>query len=157
MPGEIDSELAVTRETTASREQVWSVIADGWTYSQWVVGNSRMRAVDSAWPAEGSAIHHSIGVWPLVLDDVTTVEICRPGELLVLLAKGRPLAKARVTLRLSDTADGGCRIEMAEIPIGAPLGWVPQKAALAAAAPRNRECTSRLVAIAERRSPRDST
>ncbi len=154
-PAEIDSSLIVERCTSASREQVWSVIADGWTYSQWVVGNSRMRAVDPEWPAVGSTIHHSVGVWPLVLDDISTVEICRPCELLVLQVKGRPFGKARVTMRLSDLADGGCRIEMAEVPIGAPLGWVPERVALLAAAPRNRECTARLASIAERRTPLD--
>ena len=51
-PQEPDSSLVVRRDTTASRQQVWQVVADGWTYSQWVVvGNSRMRAVEPNWPA----------------------------------------------------------------------------------------------------------
>ncbi|MBJ7463365.1 MAG: SRPBCC family protein [Mycolicibacterium sp.] len=150
---EVGSALTVTRETAASREQVWAVIADGWTYSQWVVGNSRMRAVDPRWPEVSSTIDHSIGVWPLLVDDQTVVEDCEPRRQIVLLAKGRPFGKARVTLRLSDTADGGCRIEMAEVPVGFPMGWIPERLALAAAVPRNRECTQRLAAIAERRSP----
>jgi uncharacterized protein YndB with AHSA1/START domain len=153
---EVESSLTVQRETRASREQVWAVIADGWTYSQWVVGNSRMRAVDPNWPQTGSTISHSVGVWPLLLDDVTVVEDCQPLEQLVLLAKGRPLGKARITLRLFDTDGGGCRIEMAEVPVGAPMGWVPKRVALAAAFPRNRECTWRLAAIAERRTPDDT-
>lgn len=150
-PEEVQSPLTVKRSTSASREQVWSVIADGWTYTQWVVGNSRMRAVDPHWPAAGSTIQHSIGVWPLLVDDVTVVEECIPLEQLVLLAKGRPFGKARITMRLFDIEGGGCRIEMAEVPVGAPLGWVPDRLALAAAIPRNRECTWRLAAIAERR------
>jgi uncharacterized protein YndB with AHSA1/START domain len=153
---EVESSLTVKRETRASREQVWAVIADGWTYSQWVVGNSRMRAVDPNWPQTGSTISHSVGVWPLLLDDVTLVEDCQPLEQLVLLAKGRPFGKARITLRLFDTDGGGCRIEMAEVPVGAPMGWVPKRVALAAAFPRNRECTWRLAAIAERRTPDDT-
>ncbi|ANW65159.1 polyketide cyclase [Mycobacterium sp. djl-10] len=152
---EVESSLTVKRDTEASRDQVWSVIADGWTYSQWVVGNSRMRAVDPNWPQEGSTIRHSVGAWPLLLDDVTLVQECVPKQKLVLLAKGRPLGKARITLRLFDIDGGGCRIEMSEVPVGAPMGWVPQKAALAAAYPRNRECTWRLAAIAERRTPAD--
>jgi hypothetical protein len=153
---EVESPLTVKRETSASREQVWAVMADGWTYSQWVVGNSRMRAVDRNWPEVGSLIQHSVGVWPLLLDDVTVVEDCQPLQQLVLLAKGRPLGKARITLRLFDIDGGGCRIEMAEVPVGAPMGWVPNQAALAAAVPRNRECTWRLAVIAERRTPDDS-
>jgi hypothetical protein len=153
---EVESSLTVKRETRASRAQVWAVIADGWTYSQWVVGNSRMRAVDPNWPQTGSTISHSVGVWPLLIDDVTVVEDCQPLEQLVLLAKGRPLGKARITLRLFDIDGGGCRIEMAEVPVGAPMGWVPKRVALAAAFPRNRECTWRLAAIAERRTPDDT-
>lgn len=155
-PQEVESPLTVRRDTTASRDQVWAVMADGWTYSQWVVGNSRMRAVSRDWPKAGSTIHHSIGVWPLLVNDLTVVEECRPLELLVLLAKGRPLGKARITLRLSDIDGGGCRIEMAEVPVGLPMGWVPNQLALAAAFPRNRECTWRLAAIAERREPSDT-
>ena len=34
---------SVTRDIAAPRTRVWEVMADGWTYSQWVVGNSRMR------------------------------------------------------------------------------------------------------------------
>jgi hypothetical protein len=149
-PAAVDSSLTVTRETTATRQQVWDVIADGWTYSQWVVGNTRMRAVDPHWPSPGSTIHHTIGIWPIVLNDETVVESCTPKEELVLLAKGRPFAAARITLRLFDTPTGS-GIEMAEVPMGGPLNWVPRRFALAAAWPRNRECTRRLIALAERR------
>ncbi|MHA3024740.1 SRPBCC family protein [Mycobacterium sp. BMJ-28] len=155
-PEEVTSALTVKRDTVATRSQVWDVIADGWTYSQWVVGNSRMRAVDPDWPAVGATIEHSLGVWPLLLNDVTMVQDCRPMEELVLLAKGRPFGKARITLRLFDIEGGGCRIEMAEVPIGAPMGWVPQRLALLAVIPRNRECTWRLAALAERRIPDDA-
>jgi len=150
-PSEVESELTVKRDTAASRQRVWEVMADGWTYSQWVVGNSRMRAVSPDWPAVGSTIHHSVGVWPLLLDDQTEVLDSVPQERLVLLAKGRPFGKARITLRLFDLDGGGCRIEMAEVPVGMPMGWVPERVALAAAMPRNRECTWRLAALAERR------
>lgn len=149
-PAAVDGSLTVGRDIAATRQQVWNVIADGWTYSQWVVGNARMRAVDPRWPAPGALIHHSIGIWPVVLDDETQVESSTPLEELVLLAKGRPFAGARITLRLSDS-DAGCRVEMAEVPVGGPLSWVPRRLALAAAYPRNRECLARLAALAERR------
>ena len=150
-PAAIDSSLTVKRDTTATRQQVWDVVADGWTYSQWVVGNTRMRAVDPGWPAPGSKIHHTVGVWPLVFNDETEVESSTPLEVFILLAKGRPLGGARIVLRLFDIQDG-CRIEMAEVPVGAPLNLVPRRLALAAAYPRNRECLARLAALAERRT-----
>lgn len=149
-PAAVDSSLTVNRETTATRKQVWDVLADGWTYSQWVVGNSRMRAVDRSWPAPGSKIHHTIGMWPLVINDETTVESVTPEEEIVLRARGRPFGGARITIRLHDTPTG-CRIEMAEVPVGGPLSLVPRRLALAAVIPRNRECTYRLAALAERR------
>ena len=128
-PAAIDSSLTVERDIAATRQQVWNVIADGWTYSQWVVGNTRMRAVDPRWPAPGAVIHHTIGIWPVVLDDETEVESSTPLEELVLLAKGRPFGGARITLRLSDSG-AGCRVEMAEVPVGGPLNWVPRRLAL---------------------------
>ena len=94
--------MTVTRDIAATRQRVWDVLANGWTYSGWVVGNSRIRAVDSTWPAPGTRILHSIGTWPAVIDDETVVQSWVPGEELVLLAKVRPAATARITLRLSD-------------------------------------------------------
>ena len=147
--------MTVTRDTTATRQQVWDVLADGWTYSGWVVGNSRIRAVSSTWPAPGSRIMHSIGTWPAVIDDETVVESCEQGRELVLLAKVRPAAQARITMQLSDTESGGCRIAMTEVAVSAPLRWVPDAVQLLGVAPRNRECTWRLAAIAERADPED--
>ena len=145
----LTSDLATVREVPVSRERVWGAIADGWTYAQWVVGNTRTRAVDSQWPAPGAAIRHSVGVWPLVINDKTVVESCTPGEELVLRAHLGRLGAARITLRLFDTADG-CRIEMHEVPVAGPINIVPDRLVLAAVYPRNRECLWRLAAIAER-------
>ncbi|OQZ89128.1 hypothetical protein BST11_18990 [Mycobacterium alsense] len=146
-------EMAATREVRATRQQIWDTMADGWTYSQWVVGNSRTRAVDPRWPEPGSAIKHSIGVWPLVISDETVVESCTPGEELVLHAGLGPLGGARITMLLSDIPGGGCRIEMIEVPASGPMKFIPDRLALAAVYPRNRECLLRLTALAERLDP----
>jgi hypothetical protein len=147
-------EMATSREVPASRQQVWGVMADGWTYTQWVVGNSRTRAVDPNWPQPGSTIRHSVGVWPLVINDKTVVESCTPGEELVLRAHVGLLGAARITLRLSDTPDG-CRIDMIEVPQSGPMNLLPDRLVLAAVYPRNRECLWRLAAMAERLEPRE--
>jgi hypothetical protein len=148
--------MTVTREVAATRQRVWEVLADGWSYSGWVVGNSRIRAVSQAWPAPGSRILHSIGTWPAVIDDETVVESCEPGSELVLLAKVRPAAEARITLRLNDIP-GGCCIEMSEVAVSAPLRWVPVVVQMLGVAPRNRECTWRLARIAEKQDPTEFT
>jgi len=148
-----DPAMTVTRDIGATRQRVWDVLANGWTYSGWVVGNSRIRAVDSDWPAPGTRILHSIGTWPAVIDDETVAESWVPGEELVLLAKVRPAATAQITLRLSDLPGGGCRVEMSELATSRPLRWVPDSVQLLGVAPRNRECTWRLAKIAEQRVP----
>src|SRR3712207_6907511 len=69
-----DRGLTVTvneRNIDATPQQVWDVLADGWLYPLWVVGATRMRAVDDGWPRVGARIHHSAGVWPAVIDDET--------------------------------------------------------------------------------------
>ncbi len=144
--------MSVTRDVAVSRQRVWDVLADGWTYSGWVVGNSRIRAVSPDWPAPGARILHSIGTWPVVIDDETVVESCITGEELVLLAKIRPAAEARIRMQLSDIP-GGCRVAMTEVAVSAPLRWIPDSVQLIAVAPRNRECTWRLATIAEEADP----
>lgn len=144
----------VTRDIAAPRQRVWDLLSDGWTYAQWVVGNSRMRAVDDDWPAPGSRILHSVGLWPLVIDDETVVLGCTPREELVLLAKMGPFGQARITLRLSDVPTG-CRVEMAEVAVRGPARFVPNRLQLMGIWPRNRECTWRLANLAERKQPED--
>ena len=60
----------VARQTSASPEQVWSVLADGWVYPTWVVGACRVRAVEPDWPQVGQRIHHSFGTWPVLTTSV---------------------------------------------------------------------------------------
>lgn len=150
--------MTATRKLTASRDvgvscqRVWDVMAQGWTYTQWVVGNSRTRAVDPNWPQTGATIRHSIGVWPAVIDDETVVESCEPPHELVLRAGLGPFGAARITMRLHDTREG-CRLEMIEVPADGPVGLIPDRLVLLAIRPRNQECILRLAALAERLEP----
>ena len=80
-----------SRSIAATPEQVWSVLADGWLYPLFVVGASRMREVDDPWPAVGSRLHHSVGTWPLLVDDTTEVlEVEEPRRVLLRARAGRP-------------------------------------------------------------------
>src|ERR1700753_457932 len=99
--------MTVTRDIAATRQRVWDVLANGWTYSGWVVGNSRIRAVDPNWPAPATRILHSIGTWPAVIDDETVVERSVSGEELVLLAKIRPGGYDRSNPHMTDLPAGG--------------------------------------------------
>lgn len=116
----------VQRTVQASPEQVFAVLADGWTYSDWVVGTVHIRDVDEHWPAVGSQLHHKAGPWPLSLQDSSTVLAVEPGRSLRLRAGLWPLGSATVTIVL-EPAGGGTRIVMAEDFEAGPLLWIRNK------------------------------
>lgn len=131
-------------------DKVWDVLADGWLYPLWVVGATRMRDVDGSWPRTGSKLHHSVGVWPLVLDDDTEVLECEPGRFLRLRAKGWPLGEAEVTLTLT-AAGADTLVEIGENVTSGPGRFVPEPLRSAAIKVRNVETLRRLAFIAEHR------
>ncbi len=140
----------VARTVDASPEKVFEVLSDGWLYGLWVVGASQIRDVDAAWPAVGSCIHHSIGVWPLVLSDETeVVEIDRPRRL-VLSTKARPLGVAKVTIDVQLAGDRTA-ITMDEVPTAGPGRWVHNRLNDAVLHTRNVESLDRLASVVENR------
>lgn len=144
--------VEVRRRTTAEPDAVWDVLADGWRYPSWVVGAARMRAVDASWPAVGAELHHSIGSWPLMLDDTTRVLVSRPGRELLLRGRGWPTGEVEIHLLLDATADGGCEITMREDVVAGPARLLPPPVRAALLHPRNQESLQRLAYLAERRS-----
>lgn len=147
----------VRRQTSAARADVWAVLADGWRYPGWVVGASRMRAVEVNYPAVGSALHHSVGNWPALLDDETRVVDCEEGYRLVLEAKTRPVGTARVTMTLADGPHGGTLMEMEEDVSVGPARLLPRPLRQALIVRRNTESLRRLALLAERAtSPQSS-
>jgi uncharacterized protein YndB with AHSA1/START domain len=130
---------------------VFAVLADGWLYSNWVVGTSHMRAVEANWPAIGSRLHHAAGVWPAVARDESVVEELEPDRRLVLTAKGRPFGEARVVIELEASGET-TRITMTETPTAGPGKWIHNPLTEALLVRRNVEALARLAALAERRT-----
>jgi uncharacterized protein YndB with AHSA1/START domain len=144
--------MATTSTTIhAAPAAVFAVLSDGWLYSNWVVGTSHMRAVEAAWPAVGSRLHHASGVWPAVARDETVVEENDPNHRLVLTAKGRPLGEARVVIELADQGEATV-VTMTETPIAGPGKWAHNPLTEALLARRNVEALARLAALVERRT-----
>jgi hypothetical protein len=148
LPGVIE----VSRRCAASPGAVWSVLADGWFYATWVVGASRIRGVDAGWPAAGARLHHSVGAWPVLINDVTECVTATAGELLVLQAKAWPVGEARVEIHLAEIDSGGCRITMLEDATHGPTRLVPPLLRRPALKARNIESLRRLAYLAEGRS-----
>lgn len=148
--------VTVTRRMRCPAASVLAVLADGWTYATWVVGTSRIRGVDAAWPRAGSRIAHSFGVWPAVIDDVTVALSWDPGGRLELQARGWPAGEARVLLRVRPDGDG-CVVRLDEDAVRGPGVAVPRPLRTAALLPRNRETLRRLAMLAERRPADQAT
>ena len=140
----------VAQEVEATPDEVWSVLADGWLYPLWVVGATRMREVEDAWPAEGARIHHSVGVWPLVIDDHTEVLEADEGRRLRLQARAWPGGEAEVILHLEPRGDGTV-VTIEEDLVAGPARLMPTPARSLLLKIRNRETLRRLAWLAERR------
>ena len=142
-----------TRTIEATPDQVWEVLADGWLYPLWVVGATRMREVDDHWPRPGAKLHHSAGVWPLVIDDSTEVLEESPGRMLRLRARGWPAGAAEVEITLRPQG-ASTVVELREDAVSGPGRLVPSPLRQPMLHVRNIEALGRLAAIAERRHHR---
>jgi uncharacterized protein YndB with AHSA1/START domain len=147
----INAAMATVQRTIEARpDRVFAVLADGWTYSDWVVGTTHIRDVDAAWPAVGSKLRHKAGPWPLSLSDTSTVIACEPGRLLTLKAGLWPLGEATVKLELEPLGTNATRVTIHEEFDAGPLQLARNKINDLILHRRNIESLSRLADIAER-------
>src|SRR3954452_19576923 len=134
----------------APPEDVYEVLSDPCSYAHWVVGASRTRKADSAWPQPGTKFHHTQGFFGLGVPDNTEVlEVERPRRL-VLEARIRPFAVNKVDLRLHKRGTG-TRVTMVEYPTGGIAKLVDNPLIDFALHLRNIESLRRLRRMAEAR------
>jgi uncharacterized protein YndB with AHSA1/START domain len=135
----------------ATPEQVWDVLADGWLYPLWVVGATRMRAVDDGWPRVGSRLHHSAGVWPAVINDETVVLSAEPMRAIELRAKGWPMGEADVRIELEPDGEH-TRVRIEEDAVNGPGRLMPGVLREPLLKWRNTETLRRLAFVVEGRA-----
>ncbi|WP_246637008.1 SRPBCC family protein [Actinoplanes hulinensis] len=133
----------------AAAEQVYAILADGWTYSDWVVGTAQFRDVDASWPQPGSRLHHKVGPWPLSINDTSTVTALTPRRGIALRAGIWPLGEATVRITLELTNAGETRVTMYEDFRASSLHWFKNKINDLALYRRNVEALRRLAELAE--------
>jgi hypothetical protein len=141
---------SVDRVVNAEASDVWAVLADGWLYPLWVVGASRMRQVDEGFPQLGTLLHHSVGAWPVLIDDTTSVVHAVEGKALTLRARAWPAGEALVEIELSPEA-GGTRVTMREDAVSGPGALVPAPVRAPLLRWRNVEALRRLALLVENR------
>jgi hypothetical protein len=139
-----------TRVIRTTPERVWDVLADGWTYPLWVVGASRIRDVDASWPEKGSLIHHSVGVWPALIDDNTEVLDVDPQQHIRLRARGWPIGEAEVVIELGPSG-AHTEVVIREDAVAGPGKLVPEPFKGLSLKWRNTETLRRLAYLAENR------
>ncbi|HEX5407818.1 MAG TPA: SRPBCC family protein [Pseudonocardiaceae bacterium] len=141
--------IIVTRDMPIGPAAVFALLADGWSYAGWVVGNSHVRDVDPGWPAPGTRIHHSAGMWPAQIQDVTEVRAVEQDRSLELTARLWWLGTATIRFTLTPLDGGtGTHVEMAEEAKGGPAGLIPARLQALVLRPRNVESLSRLADLA---------
>ncbi|WP_213450501.1 SRPBCC family protein [Rhizomonospora bruguierae] len=149
--------MAVTEQIVdAPPERVWHVLADGWSYSDWVVGTAHIRDVDPGWPTTGSRIHHKVGPWPLSIRDHTVVLEHDNGRRLLMRARFWPLGEAVIHISLAAFDGGRTRVTMSEEFAAGPLQWLRTKINDLVLHGRNRESLRRLADFAVHRGPKPS-
>jgi hypothetical protein len=136
------------RVVKASPDAVFAVLANGWLFPSWVVGASRVRRVEGGWPAVEARIHHSFGMWPLVIDDTTSVEEWDAPRHAAFLARGWPLGEARVLIDVQPHRRG-CVVRMTEYAVKGPGTLVPDAVMSVFVKVRNGEALRRLGWLAE--------
>lgn len=140
-----------TRTIAATPDQVWDVLADGWLYPLWVVGASRIRDVADSWPAVGSRIHHSVGSWPMLIDDHTEVLESVPGRHIRLKARAWPVGEAEVLITVNP--DGAkTSVVIDEEVVDGPGKFIPPPITDVGLKWRNVETLRRLAYVVEGRA-----
>ncbi len=127
------------------------MLADGWLYASWVVGASRIRGVDAGWPRVGTKIHHSVGSWPMLIDDVSIAMLYDPPRSLKLKARAWPAGEAEVLIEVR-SAPEGCTVTMSEDAVAGPGRLLPGPLRHTVLDWRNREALTRLAFLAEGRA-----
>jgi uncharacterized protein YndB with AHSA1/START domain len=144
----------VQRTVQAPPARVFAVLADGWSYSDWVVGTAHIRDVDPDWPRPGARLHHKAGPWPLSLHDSSRVVASEPDRRLTLIVGLWPLGEAVVDIRLEPVGGLATRVVMVEEFREGPLRWFQNKVNDLLLHRRNVETLRRLADIAERADSR---
>ncbi|CAL9605701.1 hypothetical protein SUDANB6_05544 [Streptomyces sp. enrichment culture] len=132
----------------ASPETVWSVIADGNRYAQWVVGTSESRPRRGRWPRLGAAITYEVSLGPVRLSNETVVRRCVEGSVLELEAKAGPLGTARIAIEVRSWGEH-CLVIVDEHPLRGAGGALHNAALEPLIQLRHRAMLARLARLCE--------
>jgi uncharacterized protein YndB with AHSA1/START domain len=102
--------------------RAFAVLENPRSFERLVAGARRIRRFDPRWPDQGTVIHHTVGVPPLLVRDTTEVIEVEPPRLLRLEARIWPAGTLQVQFEFSPCPEG-CRLVVREEPSSGPIGW----------------------------------
>lgn len=141
------------RIVRAPVERVYSILSDGWSYSDWVVGTAHIRKVDAGWPAPGTRLYHKAGPWPVSVRDRSESLQCEPNRLLLLRVHLWPFGAGHVRFTLDPLDAQATRVRVEEQFTHGPLLGIRNKIGDVFLHFRNAELLARLADHAENREP----
>jgi uncharacterized protein YndB with AHSA1/START domain len=147
----------VSKVMACSPEDVFDVLTDGWSYATWVVGAARIRDVDENWPAPGTKIHHSVGLWPVLISDNTEVEAIDSPREISLRVRAWPTGEGRVVVTCAAEGPNKTNVTIEEQAVSGPAKMIPHVVQDAMLKLRNEEALNRLRYLAESRARRSDT
>jgi hypothetical protein len=102
-------------------ERAFLLLEDPRSLRTLVPGARRIRRFDPAWPAPGTLVHHTVGVFPLLVRDTTEVLACERDHRLLLEARLQMLGTFLIDMRLEPDGSAS-RLVIEETVIRGPFG-----------------------------------
>ncbi|MGW7638199.1 SRPBCC family protein [Streptomyces decoyicus] len=131
-----------------SPEELWTVLADGSRYQDWVVGTADSRPVAGNWPEVGSMIEYTVRMGPWELCGHTVVRRSDPPRELELEVDSGRLGTARVAIEVRRWGQDSLVI-VDEHPLRGPGGRLHNAGLDVLLQLRHRSMLSRLADVAE--------
>ena len=132
----------------ASPRRVWSVLADGYRYADWVVGTAESHPALGQWPQVGAEIVYEVRFGPVRLTNQTVVRRCEEGVALELEARAGVLGTARIAIELRPWGEH-CLVTVDEHPLQGAGGALHNAGVEALIQVRHRTMLARLAEVCE--------
>ena len=135
----------------AAPDAVWSVLADGYSYADWVVGTRQVRQVDPDWPRPGTSLHFTAGLGPVTVDDKTTSRLCEQGSRLELEAYAMPYGSVRISIEVLPWGGEETVVIIDEHPLRGPSALLENPLVELVLTIRNRRMLRKLAGVVAHR------
>ena len=104
-----------------SVDDVFDVLRDPFSYSDWVVGTKEIVDADDDWPRVGSTFRFRVGAGPIGKEGTTLVLESEDQRRLKLETKSLPMGTIAITIEVHDLEDGRSRVTLDETSSAMPL------------------------------------